>query len=202
MKSIYEKNEKYPTVWLFVYVSRVIFCFSRKAEKTHTLFPIIWKTGFQIDNLEQLRFGDNRTFLSPSGLLKSECCGMLPSSEVSLSNMLSNWRVVYVNIKYITSSNIWFNLFILKEKSPDSIQMTRMLLPPKQPVGFPPSSVPSPMSTSILPEEMISEKKGPMQPTEPGTFPYSACSQEKYTFYFCCFYVYLKCYLDKMNKIS
>ncbi|XP_036857437.1 X-linked retinitis pigmentosa GTPase regulator isoform X3 [Manis javanica] len=57
-----------------------------------------------------------------------------------------------------------------REKSPDSIQMTRMLLPPKQPVGFPPSSVPSPMSTSILPEEMISEKKGPMQPTEPGYF--------------------------------
>ncbi|KAK2507279.1 hypothetical protein MC885_000348 [Smutsia gigantea] len=84
--------------------------------------------------------------------------------------------VASLSISDVTSGNILHGTSSARvrrrerEKSLDSIQMTRMLLPPRQPVRFSPSSVPFPISTSNLLEEMISEEKGPMQPIEPGYF--------------------------------
>lgn len=97
---------------------------------------------------------------------------MVGNFEVSLLNIFSNWGVVSINTKHITSCNSLFNLFILKEKSPDSFQMTRTLPPIEgtsvPPVCFSPSPLPFYMSASNWPGRMVLEKEDPVQPAEPG----------------------------------
>ena len=83
-----------------------------------------------------------------------------------------NLRAVYINIKYMTSSNSLFNLFALKEKSPDSIQMTGILPPVEgtspQPICFLPRLVPFSMSATNLLEKTMTENENSTPPMEPG----------------------------------
>ncbi|KAG8508041.1 X-linked retinitis pigmentosa GTPase regulator [Galemys pyrenaicus] len=78
-----------------------------------------------------------------------------------------NWK------KKIPSSNSLI-LFILKEKSPDSMRMTRTLPPIEgtsvPPVCFSPSLVPFRLPASPVPEKMMSEKGDLLQPIEPDSF--------------------------------
>nr|KAF6492919.1 retinitis pigmentosa GTPase regulator [Molossus molossus] len=72
----------------------------------------------------------------------------------------------------LCSNFLRFKVYL--EASPDSLQMTQTLPPIKgtleSPVSFSPSSVPFCVSTSNLPEKMMTENEGPMELMEPDYF--------------------------------
>nr|KAF6492910.1 retinitis pigmentosa GTPase regulator [Molossus molossus] len=83
-------------------------------------------------------------------------------------------------VSNLTSGNIFHRTLSARvrrrerEASPDSLQMTQTLPPIKgtleSPVSFSPSSVPFCVSTSNLPEKMMTENEGPMELMEPDYF--------------------------------
>lgn len=93
---------------------------------------------------------------------------------------------------YVIQSDSLFNLFVLKEKSPDLIQMMQTLPPLEDtstvPAYFSPALVPLSLSVSNLSDKSSYD---PVEPLEPGNISYHAF-HEKCMFYSYYFHVYLK----------